>query len=59
MNMSSNALQVNMARRDYRRHFARDASGKYVGLEKERAWSVEDLSHAFGCYRDVVVKASA
>ena len=47
-----------MPRRDYRRYFARDASGKYVGSEKERTWSIEDLLRAFGCYQDVVVKAS-
>ena len=40
-----------MPRRDYLKHFARNGDGDYIGTERERRWSEQELENAFGAYR--------
>lgn len=39
---------------EYRRHFARDRSRKYVGTEPERPWAASELDRKYGCYQQTV-----
>lgn len=40
-----------MPRREYKRHFARDGEGRYVGTEPRREWTEEELEEEFGQYQ--------
>lgn len=44
---------VRMPRHEYLKHFARDARNRYVGSEKQRDWTEEQLENAFGVYAQV------
>ena len=46
-----------MPRRDYKRYFARDKDGNYVGTEPEREWSEQDLEKQFGMYQDMALRS--
>ena len=46
-----------MPRRDYKRYFARDKDGNYVGTEPEREWSEQDLERQFGVYQDMALRS--
>lgn len=47
-----------MPRKDYKRYFARDRDGKYVGTEQpEREWTVEELEEAFGRFQDLPLRS--
>lgn len=44
---------LKLPRREYKRHFARDASGNYVGSEPQRDWDEDELMREFGAFQDV------
>lgn len=46
-----------MPRRDYKKFFAKDRDGRYVGTEPEREWTREDLEREFGCYQDMPLRS--
>lgn len=46
-----------MPRREYKRHFARDRDGNYVGTEPERDWDEADLRREFGVYQDMALRS--
>lgn len=46
-----------MPRRDYKRHFARDRDGNYVGTEPEREWYEDDLEREFGQYQSMALRS--
>ena len=48
---------MKMPRKDYKKHFARDKDGKYIGTEPEREWSEEDLQREFGQYQDMALRS--
>lgn len=48
---------IKMPRKDFKRYFARDKDGKYVGTEPEREWSEEDLKSYFGDYQDLPLRS--
>jgi hypothetical protein len=39
-----------MPRRDYKKYFARDKDGNYIGTEPQREWTEEELEDEFGQY---------
>lgn len=47
---------VKMPRREYKRHFAHDKYGNYIGTEPERQWDEVDVMREFGAYRDVPLR---
>jgi hypothetical protein len=46
----STTKTVWMPRREYKKYFARDKDGKYVGTEPQRVWTEEELQNEFGQY---------
>jgi len=48
---SSDVRVVRMPRGEYLKHFARDRYNVYIGTEKERIWTDEELELRFGRYR--------
>jgi hypothetical protein len=40
-----------MPRREYKRFFAKDKDGNYIGTEPQREWTEEELEEEFGQYR--------
>lgn len=47
-----------MPRRDYKRYFAHDRNGNYVGTEQpEREWDEGDLQREFGMYQDMALRS--
>lgn len=48
---SSDVRVVRMPRKEYLKHFARDRNNVYIGTEKERIWTDEELELRFGKYR--------
>lgn len=47
-----------MPRKDYKRYFARDRDGKYVGTEQpEREWTTEELEERFGRFQDMPLRS--
>lgn len=44
---------VKMTRADYKRYFAKDGQGNYVGTEPQREWTQEDIDQYFGAYKDL------
>ena len=46
-----------MPRRDYKRYFARDRDGNYVGTEPEREWDEADLQREFGMYQEMALRS--
>lgn len=47
---SPSSKVVFMPRRDYKKYFAKDKDGNYVGTEPQRDWSMEELEDEFGQY---------
>lgn len=41
-----------MPRKEYLKYFARDRNNVYIGTERERVWTDEELELRFGRYRD-------
>lgn len=39
-----------MPRGEYKKHFAKDNTGKYIGTEPQRDWTEEELEDEFGQY---------
>lgn len=39
-----------MPRREYKKYFARDKNGNYVGTEPQRQWTEDELQEQFGQY---------
>jgi hypothetical protein len=39
-----------MPRRDYKKYFAKDKDGNYIGTEPRREWTEEELEDEFGQY---------
>jgi hypothetical protein len=39
-----------MPRREYKKYFARDKDGNYIGTEPQREWTEEELQDEFGQY---------
>jgi hypothetical protein len=39
-----------MPRREYKRFFAKDKDGNYIGTEPQREWTEEELEEEFGQY---------
>lgn len=48
---------IKMLRRDYKKWFARDRDGNYVGSEPERQWDEQDLASEFGRYQDLPLRS--
>lgn len=40
-----------MPRGEYKKHFAKDNSGRYIGTEPQREWTEEELEDEFGQYQ--------
>jgi hypothetical protein len=47
---------VYMPRREYKKWFARDLTGEYIGSEPYRQWGEAELEETFGKYRPAVKK---
>jgi hypothetical protein len=45
---------VRMPTSEYKRHFARDKSRKYIGTEPERSWTAPELDRKYGCHQQAV-----
>lgn len=45
-----------MPRKEYKRYFAHDSRGNYIGTEAERQWDEADIMREFGGYRDVPLR---
>ncbi|KFY92800.1 hypothetical protein V500_04027 [Pseudogymnoascus sp. VKM F-4518 (FW-2643)] len=43
-----------MPRREYKKFFAKDKDGKYIGTEPQREWTEEELEEEFGQYQKEV-----
>lgn len=43
-----------MPRREYKKFFAKDNEGKYIGTEPQREWTEEELEEEFGQYQKEV-----
>lgn len=39
-----------MPRGEYKKHFAKDKNGNYIGTEPQRQWSDEELQEKYGQY---------
>lgn len=50
----STTKAVRMPRRDYKKFFAKDKDGKYIGTEPQREWTMEELEDEFGQYQKEV-----
>lgn len=48
---------IKLPRKDYKKYFARDKEGKYVGTEPEREWTSEELEEQFGIYQDMPLRS--
>ena len=46
----STTRTVWMPRRDYKKYFAKDKDGKYIGTEPQRGWTDDELEDMFGQY---------
>ena len=44
---------VRMPRREYLKHFKRDASGTYAGTAPQHEWDTWELEQTFGQYQDM------
>jgi hypothetical protein len=42
---------VYMPRGEYKKYFAKDKDGKYIGTEPQRSWTAEELDEEFGQYQ--------
>lgn len=40
-----------MPRREYKKYFAKDKEGRYIGTEPQRQWTEEELDDEFGQYQ--------
>lgn len=47
----SSTKSVWMPRGEYRKHFAKDKEGNYVGEEPQKEWTEEELEERCGRYR--------
>lgn len=47
----STTKAVWMPRRDYKKYFAKDIKGNYIGTEPQREWTEEDLEDEYGQYQ--------
>lgn len=50
----STTKAVWMPRREYKKYFAKDGNGKYIGTEPQREWTAEELEDEFGQYQKEV-----
>ncbi|OBT79963.1 hypothetical protein VF21_01547 [Pseudogymnoascus sp. 05NY08] len=50
----SNTKAVRMPRREYKKFFAKDKDGNYIGTEPQREWTEEELEDEFGQYQKEV-----
>ncbi|OBT97513.1 hypothetical protein VE01_04576 [Pseudogymnoascus verrucosus] len=50
----STTKAVRMPRREYKKFFAKDKDGKYIGTEPQREWTQEELEDEFGQYQKEV-----
>jgi hypothetical protein len=46
----STTRTVWMPRQDYKKYFAMDKDGKYIGTEPQREWTDDELEDMFGQY---------
>ena len=46
----STTRTVWMPRREYKKYFAKDKDGNYVGTEPQRKWTEDELMDKFGQY---------
>ena len=53
----STSKVVFMPRREYKKYFAKDNAGNYIGTEPQREWTEEELTAEFGQYHKVLGKA--
>lgn len=50
----STTKAVRMPRREYKKFFAKDKGGNYIGTEPQREWTEEELEDEFGQYQKQV-----
>ena len=48
---------IKMPRRDYKRYFACDRLGNYIGTEPKREWDDADLQRQFGLYQNMPLRS--
>jgi hypothetical protein len=52
----STTKTVWMPRREYKKYFAHDTAGNYIGTEPQRQWTEDELQEKFGQYhKDLTV----
>ena len=49
-------MVVKMPRRDYKRLFARDKDGNYIGTEPEKRWTETEVKREFDQYQDMPLR---
>lgn len=49
--VQSTSKVVFMPRREYKKYFAKDKEGQYIGTEPQREWTEEELEDEFGQYQ--------